>query len=224
MQVHPVLPGSIQFSPLQTSLHPSLHLTYNATSSRPSDHLLGTACHPAGQSCSLSFQFTFPDALFLDRNELRDTFVGSEEVEHWHLAPETIDIERPVANNQEPNVLRLHLGDEGEGEVKIPLHARYLVPREEGLEEVWLFAAGESGAVHGGWVCTPSESSGEYNIAHSRTFPKLKTKTTADGLSSVSLNDCALVYHFTYRSTIRFDRRRAGNGDCHLDMLCLVGI
>ena len=153
--VIPLAPQSIEFQPLRSSSHPSLRFTLNTTYPSLSDFL------SVRQGCHIHLDLSFPDALFVDREELRDAMGDIQ----WTLEPDFIDIERPerphgVDGEHSEALSHLylemkHVDDKytEETRVKIPLHARYLAPREEGHETVWLFAGGQSGDLRGGWVC-----------------------------------------------------------------------
>jgi len=153
--VIPLAPQSIDFQPLRSSSHPSLRFTLNTTLPSFSDFL------SVRQGCHIHLDLSFPDALFIDREELRDTLGDIA----WTLEPDFIDIERPVLprgpDGEHPQAMShlylemRHIDDKytEETKVKVPLHARYLAPREDGHETVWLFSGGQSGEVRGGWVC-----------------------------------------------------------------------
>jgi hypothetical protein len=148
--------GTIDLQPLRSSLHPTLRFTINTT----------VPHHASSSRCRLHLDLSFPDSLFVDRDELRDSLLDSVE---WELQPEDIDIERAVKPDARLSHLRISpvyaadpKGDSratnvhNEMQVKVPLHARYLAPNEEGHELVWLFAGERTGEMRGAWVCGPS--------------------------------------------------------------------
>lgn len=151
MQVVPLSTGDVTFAPLRSTLHPPLRFTVDTTSpAYPSE--------ASSSECKLHLDLSLPDALFIDRDELRDHLHGLE----WKLEPDVVDIERPVRFDLPLSRLRLSPSDEiweeaGVGalemQVKIPLHARYLEPSESGRRLVWLFSGGDTGELRGGWVC-----------------------------------------------------------------------
>lgn len=161
MQIVPLSPGSVSFTPLRSSFHPSLRFTLNSTSPSPSSYA-------SSSSCILHLELSFPDALFIDRDELRDSLHRIE----WTLDPDVIDIERPVRSDVPLSRLRISpsvsscASDEiicdasVEMQVKIPMHGRYLEPDNSGHRLVWLFAGEESGELRGGWVCGLPPSQG----------------------------------------------------------------
>ena len=162
--VIPLAPQSIEFQPLRSSSHPSLRFTLNTTYPSFSDFL------SVRQGCHIHLDLSFPDVLFVDREELRDAMGNIS----WTLEPDYIDIERPerphgVDGEHSEALSHLylemkHIDDKytEETRVKIPLHARYLAPREEGHETVWLFAGGQSGELRGGWVCGTDPHKSEF--------------------------------------------------------------
>jgi hypothetical protein len=157
MSEHTIVPlasGSIALLPFRPSFHLPLRFTVNA---KDPSHASESVPSP----CRLHLDISLPDAVFYDRDELRDALPDFE----WTLRPDVIDIERPVQPSAP--LSHLHLaptdrffsrkprdGEEfGERKVKIPIHARYLEPNAAGLDTIWLFSGVGSGQVKGGWVC-----------------------------------------------------------------------
>lgn len=103
---------------------------------------------PPRDGCKYHLSLRLPDAIFIDRDEIKDQW--STETVSWTLTPSRIDIERPVRNDTEPVRLTLEL-DPKVTSLDIPLHTRYLQPNAEGREEVVVFGSG--GAVQDGWAC-----------------------------------------------------------------------
>ena len=98
--------------------------------------------------CRYHISLELPDAIFIDRDEIKDQWSTSETVS-WALSPDKIDIERPIRNDTEPVQLSLDL-DPRVTSLDIPLHTRYLRPNAQGREEVVVF--GEA-TVQDGWAC-----------------------------------------------------------------------
>lgn len=81
------------------------------------------------KNCTLNLHLTLPDAIFPDPSELLDKWPDRD----WSVSPSIIDIERPLDPEEEHTVLEL-VDWSIEGELEIPLHARYLPPRDGGWE------------------------------------------------------------------------------------------
>lgn len=156
VDVIPVQPGSVNFLPFRPSFH--LPLRFTVSTAYPTHTAQNT-------SCGLHFDISVPDAVFFDRDELRDALHSFD----WTLEPTNIDIERAIKPSAPISHLHLTTRDDfwggersnSDGEekkVKIPMHARYLSPNEDGRETVWLFSGGQSGEVRGGWVCGSNSS------------------------------------------------------------------
>lgn len=97
-----------------TSLHPQLSIT------------------PHSPGCRLRLNITLPDALFPDPSELLDKWPQPGAV-RWTLSPAVVDIERPLDPYAESAVLVFDYVT-GESAVDIPLHGRYLPPKDGGWD------------------------------------------------------------------------------------------
>ncbi|ODO05500.1 hypothetical protein I350_04551 [Cryptococcus amylolentus CBS 6273] len=148
---------SLSFS--QPSLHPILTIAYALPP--PTD-----SCTPAA-----SFALTFPDALFIDPDELGGKWpIAAEEDESgsdvwtWALEPSSVDIERPYLGNSTHHTLHIRLNPSAnikEQEVlEVPLHARYLTPSDQG-ERTLVFPGEDGSELAAGWVCAESLSDNE---------------------------------------------------------------
>lgn len=111
---------------------------------------------PDAEDCRYHLSLSFPDSIFVDRDEIKDLWDKGGGVA-WSLSPPEIDIERPVRGDQEEAV-RLYIEVASTVQsLDIPLHARYLRPNSAGREEVQLF--GERGEAVGGWACSETKGS-----------------------------------------------------------------
>ena len=215
----PLAPQSLSFQPFRSSSHPSLRFTLNTTLPSISDFL------SIRQGCHVHLDLSFPDALFIDREELRDTLGDVS----WTLEPDFIDIERPVLPNgpdgersEELAHLYLeikHIDDKYTEEtvVKVPLHARYLEPREGGHETVWLFAGGSSGEVRGGWVCGTDRHKSESQLG------RKKKRAVAHGRFTCC-SDITAHCNATNRSTVSSALGGIWNGFGSLAMFRLASV
>lgn len=112
-------------------------------------HLLVTPPQ-ARVGCKYHLSLPFPDAIFVDRDEIKDLWDKGGDVA-WTLSPAKIDIERPVRDDQEQEAVTLYLEiAEAASSLDIPLHTRYLRPNPVGREAIQLF---NGDGAQGGWAC-----------------------------------------------------------------------
>ena len=142
--VIPLRQDDFQVSLLSRSLHPRLEVFINSTipNSDPGP-------------CAAHLHFSFLDSVSIDRDELLDIWSSDMQPSsgplQWTLSPEVIDIERPVRPGAPDVGLGVILAlQNGQGKLDVPLHARYLAPREHGYDTLPLL---EYGRLKGGIVC-----------------------------------------------------------------------
>lgn len=157
------------------TLHPKLRITHPT---QPSPDM--PACHAASPA-SLRLEVHLDDALFVDAFELADlwgppasTFgrlEGSAGI-RWRLQPEVQDLERPILQGLRVDptgstrggslTLDVNLqaaksgsrGQEGNGDILVPLHSRYLEPQKG--ESYVSLVVGQHVNISGQWVCNES--------------------------------------------------------------------
>ncbi|ORY31610.1 hypothetical protein BCR39DRAFT_558075 [Naematelia encephala] len=164
--------------PLEQTFHP--HLLINLSSIPPIDTNTET-------TCSQILEISLPDALFLDRDELSDHFAGQSLITYWDLVPSVINIERPVRfhsgdyakeneNEEEGLKLMMELQSCSHGiKLDIPMHGRYLMPRDLGKEEIELFGETGPGHIRGAWVCSEDRPVIDLDLPEIYTSPKSLT-------------------------------------------------
>ncbi|KAE8541604.1 hypothetical protein D1P53_001773 [Cryptococcus gattii VGV] len=179
-------PLNIRLSLSQPSFHPVLHLTFNA----PSFSVLDDASNSVTEkikSCEpvAHLEIALPDALFVDPDELNGKWPLSSsseptmhqasgsnwEVFDWKLGPPSVDIERPSFGSPElrhtlylsmrPQAFFEESDIQSEVEMKIPLHARYLTPSDEGKRTL-LFPGDDGSEIRSGWTCASEMTQGHH--------------------------------------------------------------
>lgn len=186
-----LLPLNITLSFSQPSFHPVLHLTFNVPSISDLQDVSNSAvekkklCEPVAH-----LEITLPDPLFVDPDELSGKWPlhsSSEPAMHqasgdnwkisgWGLNPPSVDIERPSLGNAalhhtlylsvRPQTFFEESDVKGEVEVEVPLHARYLAPRDEGRRTV-SFPGEDESEIRSGWTCASVLTQSKFNLTPS---------------------------------------------------------
>ncbi|OXG21391.1 hypothetical protein C367_04199 [Cryptococcus neoformans Ze90-1] len=172
-----LLPLNITLSFSQPSFHPVLHLTFNVPSISDLKDVSNSVferkklCEPVTH-----LEIALPDALFVDPDELSGKWPlhsssesamhqaseGNWKVSGWGLTPPSVNIERPSFGNAalhhtlhvlvRPQAFFEESDAKGGVGVEVPLHARYLAPRDEGRRTL-LFPGEDESEIRSGWTC-----------------------------------------------------------------------